>query len=64
MIVVKTSMRKIPQSCSRCTYYVNSIWYGGWHRACLAVSAYLPAGKHITIKPTKGRPEWCPLREV
>ena len=66
MIAVKTKMRKIPEACVRCSYYMrgNDTYYDA--PACGAVGGYSGCGKAIggAAKPTNERAKWCPLVEV
>ena len=64
MIVVKTRMRKVPDACVACTYYMsrNDAFYD--NPACAAIGGYGGYGKQINrpTKPSIERPRWCPLR--
>ena len=63
MIIIKTRMRAIPDSCHQCSYYMRKTdtWYG--EPACGAIGDRRGAGKIIYVKPYKERPRWCPLRD-
>lgn len=68
MIMIKTGMRQIPESCVCCRYYLSRNRTIREAPSCRAVSSYDEMGKPISeadrVKPTKERPKWCPLREV
>lgn len=64
MIVVKTRMKLMPETCAKCSYYMrkSDTWY--CDHACSAIGGRRGAGKIINIKPCKDRPKWCPLIEI
>lgn len=66
MIVVKTRLQKIPDSCHRCPYYhahALEAWNKEKFSVCSAVHGY-GIGKVVEgIKTTKERAEWCPMKE-
>lgn len=65
MIVIKTRMRSLPKSCSRCAYYMLSPYTVYGCPACGAIGGYRGYGKQLgDIKTTKKRAKWCPLSEV
>ena len=68
MIYVKTRIRHIPASCSKCGYYNSCNKWG--FKTCMAITRYtdgkiLAGGRadRPDIAVTKERPRWCPLRE-
>lgn len=65
MIVAKTKMKKIPESCNKCS--LARIEYSHWNdtqRYCWITKKDCPMEKseHGNWKYT--RPDWCPLMEV
>lgn len=60
MIVAKTKMKKIPESCNKCA--LSYIGMNG--RFCKIEKAMCPMerSEHKNLKYT--RPDWCPLQEV
>lgn len=64
MIVAKTKMRKIPETCTKCSIAI--VVHGGWndsYRVCGATGKdcpwkALPSGNYGYAKP-----DWCPLIE-
>jgi len=63
MIIITTKMRVMPETCSKCSYYLSKNRTFGDHSECLAVVGH--AGfKTMDVKPTKGRQIWCPLLQT
>lgn len=62
MIVIKTKMQNMPESCSQCDYCMQEPdkYYGAL--ACIAVREQLGMGKIINIEIHREKPEWCPLK--
>ena len=60
MIVVKTLMRKMPESCSKCSCYVNG---ENITPRCRAKAGYSNGKPLINIAVYKERARWCPLVE-
>lgn len=60
MIVAKTKMKKIPESCNKCNLSYADL-YG---RFCRIQNKLCPMeqSEHKNWKYT--RPDWCPLQEV
>lgn len=64
MIVVKTRMRGIPDTCSKCSYY-RSRGASHWDLpTCGAVGGYGIYGKQIEGMVCQTKMYWCPLVEV
>lgn len=59
MICVKTRMKDKPKACTLCSLYANRTRFG---ESCCMANGYMRS--FGDFKPSKGRPEWCPLREV
>lgn len=57
MIVIKTKMRRMPDKCIKCKLYITSRKIGG-DPVCRAEDY------RVVRTPTKGRPAWCPLKEI
>lgn len=64
MIFVTTKIRRMPENCRECPYYLRSTLTErlvvAWGAKCKAKGGYL-YGRDI--KQHGGRPAWCPLRE-
>lgn len=64
MIVAKTKMKKIPESCNKCSLsIVESYSWTESYRFCPITKKECPMvrSEHKNMKYT--RPDWCPLME-
>ena len=66
MIIVKTKMKKLPETCSKCKFGKTT-----WTRGFGNIKTCVITNKDIDydFSPEKGnwcyvKPEWCPLVEV
>lgn len=64
MIVAKTKMKRIPETCKKCSMAENE--YGAWGVACAPKRCLLtgrdcPQEKKLSGNVGYGKPDWCPL---
>lgn len=57
-ILVLTRLRKLPDNCSRCHYYVPRSWFVADVPVCSVMNE-----REIKGHANKSRQEWCPLIE-
>lgn len=69
MIVIKTRMKRIPDTCKRCIYKASLGTWGNVDRCCTALgdNRVLPDlvyDKNRNNYCYPSRPNWCPLTEI
>ena len=66
MIIVKTKLKKIPSSCTKCPFSVTD--YGGRHCFVVKEDGFPKEIPYEFIKEKKNwcyvKPKWCPLVEI
>jgi len=60
MIVAKTRLRKIPETCTACNLS-RKVWGS---KFCGPRCRFVPVVKKKGQRPHYEKPEWCPLMEV
>lgn len=70
MIYVKTTMRKLPEKCTKCRFSRNGEYYETVGSFFFSVKKCVATGKEIPYEYSKEKnnwhyvkPDWCPLRE-
>lgn len=65
MICAKTKMKKLPESCNKCTLSnLNGNYYSDLERFCSITKRACPMERSENNNLKYIRPKWCPLVEV
>lgn len=68
MIVAKTKMKRIPETCKKCSFakieYAGNEFYTSKDRYCKITGYECPIGTKPSGNVGYGMPSWCPLMDI